>query len=152
MQKQNRVSFTYARAVQFACCCRLDHKILFIELGIIHAIAMQAPKKLNSKSFTVATATPPETTTKAKTCRITRVIDKPLLAVFIQLSVFSKRIRWDFFKGTKVQNGDLLVGNCFPKENELCKNNGRSDCNFSHLIETNTAQELKSKETGLCLL
>ena len=76
-------------------------------------------------------------------------LPRPLLAMFTQLSVFSKRIRWNLFKGIEVQNGDLLVGNCFPKDNELCKNNGRSDYNFRHLIETNTAQKLRIKETGL---
>lgn len=39
-------------------------------LGIIHAIAIRAPNKLNSKSVTVATATPADTTAKAKTCII----------------------------------------------------------------------------------
>jgi hypothetical protein len=33
----------------------------------------------------------------------------------------------------------LLGRNGFPEEDELCKNNGRSDSNFSHLVETNTA-------------
>ena len=37
-------------------------------LGIIHAIATKAPNKLNSKSVTVAIATPTETTARAKTC------------------------------------------------------------------------------------
>lgn len=59
---------SYARAVQLACCCRLDHKILFMALGTIHAIAIKAPNKLNSKSVTVATATPTDTTARAKTC------------------------------------------------------------------------------------
>ena len=53
----------YARAVQFPICCKFDHKILFTALGIIQASATQAPKKLNSKSVTVAIATPNETTT-----------------------------------------------------------------------------------------
>lgn len=66
-QKLKRAN-TYARAVQLPSCCRLDHSILFIALGIIHAIAIKAPNRLNSKSVTVATATPVETTTKAKTC------------------------------------------------------------------------------------
>lgn len=61
---------TYASAVQLACCCKLDQRILFIELGIIHAMAMHAPKTLNSKSVTVATATPADTTTRAKTCNM----------------------------------------------------------------------------------
>lgn len=61
---------TYARAVQLPCCCKVDHKILFMALGIIHAIAIRAPNKLNSKSVTVAIATPADTTAKAKTCII----------------------------------------------------------------------------------
>lgn len=59
----------YARAVQLPFCCRLDHRILLIPLGIIHAMAIMAPNRLNSKSVTVATATPKETKTKDKTCK-----------------------------------------------------------------------------------
>jgi len=59
---------TYARAVQLPVCCRLDHKILLTALGMIHANATQAPKKLNSRSVTVATATPTDTTVSARTC------------------------------------------------------------------------------------
>lgn len=58
---------TYASAVQLPCCCRLDHRILLMALGIIQAKAIQAPKKLKSRSVTVATATPAETTTSART-------------------------------------------------------------------------------------
>lgn len=61
---------TYARAVQLLFFCRLDQRILFIALGIIHTNAIQAPKKLNCRSVTVATATPIDTTVKAKTCII----------------------------------------------------------------------------------
>lgn len=43
----------------------------------------------------------------------------------------------------------LLERNGFPEENEFCKNNGRSDCDFSHLVETNTAHELNGEETGV---
>lgn len=59
---------TYARAVQLLCCWRVDQRILFMALGIIHAIAIQAPNILNSKSVTVAIATPTDTTTRARTC------------------------------------------------------------------------------------
>lgn len=58
---------TYARAVQFPCCCKLDHNILLMALGTIQATAIQAPNMLNSKSVTVATATPNETATRAAT-------------------------------------------------------------------------------------
>lgn len=61
---------TYARAVQLYCCCRFDHRILLTALGIIHANAMQAPNKLNSRSVTVATATPADTIVKASTCKV----------------------------------------------------------------------------------
>lgn len=72
LQKRNWIVFdnTYAKAVQFPCCCKLDHKILFMALGIIHITATIAPNKLNSKSDTVATATPADTAAKAKTCII----------------------------------------------------------------------------------
>lgn len=33
----------------------------------------------------------------------------------------------------------LVTRNGFTEENELGENNGRSDSNFSHLVETNTA-------------
>lgn len=56
---------TYAKAVQFSCCCILDQRILLTALGTIHANATQAPKRLNCKSVTVATATPIETTVSA---------------------------------------------------------------------------------------
>ena len=39
-------------------------------LGIIQSIAMKAPNMLNSKSATVAIATPIETTQRAKTYNI----------------------------------------------------------------------------------
>ena len=52
----------YPSAVQFPCCCKLDHKILLAALGAIQAIATKAPKKLKSRSVTVAIATPKETT------------------------------------------------------------------------------------------
>lgn len=55
-------------AVQLLCCWRVDQRILFMALGIIHAIAIQAPNILNSKSVTVAIATPTDTTTRARTC------------------------------------------------------------------------------------
>eukprot|EP01018_Ginkgo_biloba_P006494 Gb_32640 [translate_table: standard] len=54
-----------ASAVQLSCCWRFDHKILFTALGIIHAMAIKAPNRLNCKSVTVATATPIETTSNA---------------------------------------------------------------------------------------
>ena len=58
---------TYAKAVQFSCCCRLDQSILLTALGIIHDKAMHAPKKWNSRSVTVATATPIDTIVNAST-------------------------------------------------------------------------------------
>lgn len=58
---------TYANAVQFSRCCILDHKILLVALGMIHAKATQAPNRLNCKSVTVATATPTDTTVSATT-------------------------------------------------------------------------------------
>lgn len=61
---------TYAKAVQFSCCCRLDHRILLTALGMIQANAIQAPKKWNWRSVTVATATPIDTIVRAKTCTI----------------------------------------------------------------------------------
>jgi hypothetical protein len=67
LPKQTKIT-TYARAVQFPLCCKFDHKILFTALGIIQATATQAPKRLNSKSVTVATATPHDTTANVITC------------------------------------------------------------------------------------
>ena len=61
----------YARAVQLLCCCRFDHRILFTALGTIQATATQAPNVLNSRSFTVATATPTDTMANAMTWRNT---------------------------------------------------------------------------------
>lgn len=58
---------TYARAVQFPVCWRLDQRILFTALGIIQATAIHAPNALNSRSVTVATATPTDTTARANT-------------------------------------------------------------------------------------
>lgn len=81
--------FTYASAVQFSSCCRLDHKILFMALGIIHAIAIKAPNKLNSKSVTVATATPAETKTRAKTCNR----QKKLFLLFSYKQIYIKMFR-----------------------------------------------------------
>jgi hypothetical protein len=60
---------TYASAVQFPVCCKFDHRILFTALGTIHANATQAPKKLNSRSVTVATATPNDTVASVITCK-----------------------------------------------------------------------------------
>lgn len=68
--KRCQLLMTYASAVQLACCCKLDQRILFIALGIIHAMAIHAPKTLNSRSVIVATATPAETTARAKTCKM----------------------------------------------------------------------------------
>lgn len=45
-------------------------------------------------------------------------------------------------------NTHLIERNAFPKEYELCKNNGWSHGNFSHLVEPNTANELNCEETG----
>lgn len=64
---------TYAKAVQFSCCCKLDQRILLTALGIIHANAIQAPKRSNWRSVTVATATPIDTTVSASTCKISLV-------------------------------------------------------------------------------
>jgi hypothetical protein len=61
---------TYAKAVQLSCCCRVDQRILLTALGIIQASATQAPKRLNCKSVTVATATPIDTTVSATTWKI----------------------------------------------------------------------------------
>ena len=36
---------------------------------------------------------------------------------------------------------NLFRRNGFPEKNELYKNDGRSDCNFSHLIETDAAND-----------
>ncbi|KAK8623072.1 hypothetical protein V6N13_117965 [Hibiscus sabdariffa] len=46
----------------------VSQQVLASTLGIIHATAIHAPKALNSKSVMVATATPAETTARAKTC------------------------------------------------------------------------------------
>lgn len=67
---KGRKGKTYARAVQFPLCCKLDQRILFTALGTIHANATQAPKKLNSKSVTVATATPNDTTASVTACNV----------------------------------------------------------------------------------
>jgi hypothetical protein len=75
----------YARAVQFPLCCKFDHRILFTALGIIQASATQAPKKLNSKSVTVATATPNETTTSVITYNPKRYIFLELFNIVINL-------------------------------------------------------------------
>jgi len=56
---------THDKAVQFSCCCSLDHRILFTALGTIHANATQAPNTWNCRSVTVATATPIDTTVNA---------------------------------------------------------------------------------------
>ena len=66
-EKLLKKSATYAKAVQFSRCCKVDQRILLTALGIIHANATQAPKRLNCKSVTVATATPIETTVSAST-------------------------------------------------------------------------------------
>lgn len=50
-------------------------------LGTIQAIAIKAPNRLNSKSVTVATATPTETTNKAKTCTNMTLSEKTLREV-----------------------------------------------------------------------
>lgn len=67
---------TYANAVQFSRCCILDHKILLVALGMIHAKATQAPNRLNCKSVTVATATPTDTTVSATTCKKNNISHK----------------------------------------------------------------------------
>lgn len=64
---------TYANAVQFSCCCRLDQRILLTALGMIHANAIQAPKRSNCRSVTVATATPIDTTKSARTLATERI-------------------------------------------------------------------------------
>lgn len=66
-RKCSRELDTYAKAVQFSCCCKLDQRILLIALGIIQANAIQAPKRSNWRSVTVATATPIETIVNAST-------------------------------------------------------------------------------------
>lgn len=66
-QEKFSTSSTYAKAVQFSCCCRLDQRILLTALGTIHANATQAPKSWNCRSVTVATATPIDTTVSART-------------------------------------------------------------------------------------
>lgn len=76
--KRTNKSTSYARAVQLVCCWRFDQRILFTLLGTIHASAIQAPKKLNSKSVTVATATPTDTTAKARTCIIVLNFNKQI--------------------------------------------------------------------------
>lgn len=40
----------------------------------------------------------------------------------------------------------LVTRNGFTEENELGENNGRSDSNFSHLVETNTAIDEQNGE------
>lgn len=70
LAETQKIAFTYARAVQLASFCSLDHRTLFTALGIIHAIEINAPNRFNSKSVIVATATPAETTNRAKICGI----------------------------------------------------------------------------------
>lgn len=127
---------TNASAVQFPCCCKLDHKILLIALGTIHATAIQAPNTLNSKSVTVATATPNETTTRAATyiCQIRShhtYISKSASFLKLLCCIDCYLAKWY----------GLI------EKNELCCNNGWSDSDFRHLVEADTAQELYEKGT-----
>lgn len=77
--ENKRIWITYAKAVQFSRCCILDHKILLVALGMIHANATQAPNRLNCKSVTVATATPTDTTVSDTTWKTsaTRLLTIP---------------------------------------------------------------------------
>ena len=88
---------TYAKAVQLPCCCNLDHKILFMALGIIHAIATKAPNKLNSKSVTVAIATPTETTARAKTCTNIGLFENLHMKGGKKLLFLSLKFAWSFY-------------------------------------------------------
>lgn len=119
----------YAKAVQLSRCWRFDHRILLTALGIIHANAIQAPKRSNSRSVTVATATPTDTTVSARTCNFFQQKKN--------LVIKGRLINNKFFFPLK-SSLYLLVGNSLCKEHEFSKNNSWRDSNLSHLIKTHT--------------